>query len=117
MLRTVLGAKIHRARITSCDLEYEGSLEVDQDLLDKVDMVPGERVDIYNITNGKRFSTYLIPGERGARRIGVNGAAARLCQKGDEVIIATYRMIDESEVRSFKPKVIILDAHNKPIES
>ena len=117
MLRTVLGAKIHRATITGCDIEYEGSLEVDQDLLDKVDMLAGEKVEIYNITNGARFSTYLIPGKRGSGEVGVNGAAARLCELGDKVIIATYRMIDESEVRAFKPRIIRLDEKNNPIEA
>ena len=116
MLRIVLGAKIHRAKITGCDIEYEGSLEVDQDLLDKVDMVAGEKVDIYNITNGARFSTYLIAGKRGSGAIGVNGAAARLCEQGDKVIIATYRMIDESEARTFKPRIIRLDENNVAIE-
>jgi len=116
MLRIVLGAKIHRATITGCDIEYGGSLEVDEDLLDTVDMVADEKVDIYNITNGARFSTYLIAGERGSRDVGVNGAAARLCETGDKVIIATYRMIDESEVRTFKPRMVRLDEKNNPIE-
>ncbi len=116
MLRIVLGAKIHRATVTACDIEYEGSLEVDQDLLDRADMLPGEKVEVYNITNGARFSTYLIAGKRGSGVVGVNGAAARLCETGDKVIIAVYRMIDESEVRTFKPRIIRLDEKNDPIE-
>jgi len=116
MFRTVLGAKIHRATITACDIEYDGSLEVDQDLLNKADMLPAEKVEIYNITNGARFSTYLIAGKRGSGEVGVNGAAARLCELNDKVIIATYRMIDESEVRTFKPRIIRLDDNNDPIE-
>jgi len=117
MFRTVLGAKIHRATITACNVEYQGSLEVDQDLLDKVDMVPGEKVDLYDITNGARFSTYLIAGERGSGLVRVNGAAALLCERGDKVIIATYRIIDESEVRTFKPRIIRLDEENHLIEA
>ncbi len=116
MLRIVLGAKIHRATITACDIEYEGSLEVDQDLLDRADMLPGEKVEVYSITNGARFSTYLIAGKRGSGVVGVNGAAARLCETGDKVIAAVYRMIDESEVRTFKPRIIMLDEKNDPIE-
>jgi len=117
MLRIVLGAKLHKARVTSRSVEYEGSLEVDQDLLDKVDMIPGERIDVYNITNGARFSTYLLSGERGKRVVSVKGAAARLCEVGDEVIIAAYRMVDETEVRTFKPRTAILDERNEPVSS
>ena len=76
-----------------------------------------EQIEIYNITNGARLSTYLIPGKRGSGEVGVNGAAARLCELGDKVIIATYRMIDESEVRTFKPRIIRLDEKNDPIEA
>ena len=114
MLRIVLGGKIHRASVTSCELEYEGSLEVDQDLLDKVDIVPGEKVDVYNITNGVRFSTYMIAGKRGSKVVCVKGAAARLCEPGDKIIIVTYRMIDESEVRTFKPRILRMDEENTP---
>ena len=116
MLRIVLGSKIHRATITGCDIEYEGSIEVDEDLLDKVDMIASEKVDIYNITNGARLSTYIITGKRGSGVIGVNGAAARLCERGDKVIIAAYRMIDEAEARTFKPRIIRLDESNVAIE-
>ena len=114
MLRVVLGGKIHRASVTGCELEYEGSLEVDQDLLDKVDMVAGEKVEVYNISNGARFSTYLIAGKRESKVVCVKGAAARLCEPGDKIIIVTYRMIDESEVRTFKPRILRMEEESTP---
>lgn len=113
----VLGAKLHRATITGCDIDYEGSIEVDKDLLERVDMAPGEKVEVYNITNGARFSTYLIPGAAGSGEVGVNGAAARLCQLNDKVIIATYRLVDETEVRTFKPRIARLDDMNRVVEA
>jgi len=116
MLRTVLGAKIHRARVTDVNIDYEGSLDVDQEVLERVDMIPGERVEVYNITTGSRFTTYLIAGQRGSRMVRVNGAAARLCAVGDELIVATYRTVDESEVRMFKPRILVLDEDNNPKE-
>ncbi len=107
----VLKSKIHQARVTSKNIEYNGSITIDRDLMDKADLREYEKVEIYDIENGERFSTYVIEGERGKGEIILNGAAARKVEKGDRLIIASYAMIDKEEV--FKPRVIILDENNK----
>ncbi len=116
MLRQILLAKLHRATVTECDLNYNGSIKIDEDLLEKSGMREFERVDVFDITNGSRFSTYIIKGKRGSGIIGINGAAARLVQVGDKVIIMTYGLLDEAEMQHHKPCVVVLNANNK-IES
>lgn len=113
MLLTMMKAKLHRATVTQADLEYEGSIAIDRDLLEAAGILPHEQVDVLNITNGQRFTTYAIEAPRGSRVIGVNGAAARLVQKGDKVIIVAYCQIDAAEARNYNPGVVLLDDSNE----
>ena len=117
MLRTIFRAKIHRARVTKLDLHYHGSITIDQDLLDMVDILHNERVQIVNANNGARLETYVISGKRGSRVIGLNGPAARLAMPGDVISIISYAIADEQESRTFRPKVILLNDHNEVIET
>jgi len=112
MQLTLLKCKIHRATVTETDLEYNGSISIDQDLLDAAGILHNERVEIYNITNGQRFATYAIPAERGSKKIGINGAAAHLTDINDLVIICAYAQMNEKEARDFEPKVILVDDDN-----
>ncbi len=112
MLRTMMKSKIHRATVTQADLHYVGSVTVDEDLLDAADLLPGELVHIVDITNGARLETYTIAGERGSGVIGINGAAARLVQPGDLVILIGYAQMDTAEARAFRPSVVFVDADN-----
>nr|WP_281352309.1 aspartate 1-decarboxylase [Phytoactinopolyspora alkaliphila] len=105
-------SKIHRATVMQADLHYVGSVTVDQDLLDAADLLPGEQVDIVDITNGARLTTYAIAGERGSGVIGINGAAARLVQPGDLVILISYGMFDDAEARRLEPRVVHVDQFN-----
>jgi len=114
MQLTLLKGKIHRATITQCDLNYEGSISVDAALMERAGILPHEQVDVLNINNGARFTTYAIPAAAGSGIIGVNGAAARLAQKGDLVIIVAYARMEEAEAKSFQPRVLLVDANNKP---
>ena len=114
MQLTLLKGKIHRATITQCDLNYEGSISVDCALMERAGILPHEQVDVLNINNGERFTTYAIPAAVGSGTIGVNGAAARLAQKGDLVIIVAYARMEEAEAKSFQPRVLLVDANNKP---
>lgn len=109
-------AKLHRATVTEANLNYVGSITIDEDLLDAVDMLPNEKVQIVNNNNGARFETYIIPGKRGSGVICLNGAAARLVQEGDKVIIISYGLIEEANVRSHQPKVAVLDEHNTIVD-
>lgn len=113
MMLTMLKAKIHRATITQADLHYEGSITVDEDLLDEAGILPFEQVDVLDITNGNRFTTYTIVGERGSGIIGVNGAAARLVQPGDHCIIISYAQMSEEEAKAHSPKVLLMDDQNQ----
>ncbi|ATD65135.1 aspartate 1-decarboxylase [Neisseria weixii] len=113
MFRTMLGGKIHRATVTEADLNYVGSITVDQDLLDAAGICVNEKVAIVNNNNGERLETYTIPGERGSGVVCLNGAAARLVQKGDIVIIMSYVLLSEPEVANHEPKVVLVDEHNK----
>ncbi|MFE7262993.1 aspartate 1-decarboxylase [Streptomyces sp. NPDC057592] len=113
MFRTMLKSKIHRATVTQCDLNYVGSLTIDADLMDAADLLPGELIHLVDINNGSRLETYVIEGERGSGIIGVNGAAARLVQKGDLVIIISYAQVTDEEARSMKPSVVFVDADNR----
>jgi aspartate 1-decarboxylase len=110
MLLNVLKSKIHRAVVTGSDLNYEGSIAIDKKLIHAANMHKFEKVEIYNIDNGERFATYVIEGKKG--EISLNGAAARLVQKGDLIIIACYANIEESEMRLFKPKIVLVDKKN-----
>ena len=114
MLVTLMRAKLHRATVTQSDLEYEGSIAVDRDLLDASGIFPHEQVDVLNINTGARFTTYAIEAPRGSRTIGVNGAAARLVQRGDKVIIVTYGQLPDEEARNYAPTVVLLDDDNRP---
>lgn len=114
MLLTMMKAKLHRATVTQADLDYEGSIAVDRDLLDASGILPHEQVDVLNITNGARFTTYAIEAPRGSRVIGVNGAAARLVQKGDKVIVVSYCQMPAEEARNYAPVVVLLDDANRP---
>ncbi|MFI5235663.1 MAG: aspartate 1-decarboxylase [Gemmatimonadales bacterium] len=115
MQRHLMKSKIHRATITSADLHYEGSLTVDQDLLDAADLAEFEDVQVVNVNNGNRFNTYVIPGPRGSGVIQLNGAAARLGLAGDLVIIIAYGVVDEAEVEHFAPRVVFVDERNRVV--
>src|SRR6478672_10482283 len=112
MLVTMMKAKLHRATVTQADLDYEGSIAIDRDLLDASGILPHEQVDVLNITTGARFTTYAIEAPRGSKVIGVNGAAARLVQKNDKVIVVTYCQLDAAEARNYAPNVVLLDDGN-----
>ena len=112
MQRTLLKSKIHRARVTGADLHYEGSITLDVQLMQAANLLPNEQVDIYNVDNGQRFHTYVIPGEAGSGDVVLNGAAARLVQPGDRVIIASYAAYEDAEAREHNPVVILVDANN-----
>jgi len=111
---TLLKGKIHRAAVTQCDLHYEGSISVDSALMERAGILPHEQVDVLNINNGERFTTYAIPAPAGSGMIGINGAAARLAQKGDLVIIIAYARMTEAEAKSFAPRVVLVDEANRP---
>ena len=115
MLLTMMKAKLHRATVSQADLEYEGSIAIDRDLLDASGILPHEQVDVLNISTGARFTTYAIEAPRGSRTIGVNGAAARLAQKGDLVIIVAYARMEEAEAKSYSPRVLLVDGNNRPL--
>ncbi|UCE42902.1 MAG: aspartate 1-decarboxylase [Candidatus Aminicenantes bacterium] len=113
MKRNILKSKIHRAVVTEMDIDYEGSLIVDESLLKAADMVPFEQVHVYNITNGERFVTHIIKGEKDSGMIGVNGAAVHKASSGDVLIIAAYTLMDDEESSFFCPKVVLVDKNNK----
>ena len=112
MFRTLLGGKIHRATVTQADLNYVGSITVDEDLLDAAGILVNEKVQIVNNNNGERFETYTIAGKRGSGVICLNGAAARLVQPGDVVIIMSYVLLSEPEISAHEPKVVLVDEAN-----
>ena len=113
VLRTMFKSKIHRATVTHADLHYVGSLTVDLDLMEAADLLPGEQVAVVDVTNGARFETYLIAGERGSGVIGVNGAAARMAHEGDLVIIISYAQMGTKKARAYVPTVVHVDAQNQ----
>ncbi len=113
MRRDMLRAKVHRIKVTERDIEYEGSLSLDSELMHAADMLPFERIDVYDVDNGNRFSTYLIEGRPGSGDCCVNGAAARLVELGDKLIIAAFCSLEESEVRRHQPKLILIGEDNK----
>ncbi|WP_416969946.1 aspartate 1-decarboxylase [Streptomyces sp. 4F14] len=113
MYRTMMKSKIHRATVTQADLHYVGSLTIDADLMESADLLPGERVDIVDIDNGARLSTYVIEGPRNSGVIGINGAAARLISPGDLVIIIGYAMVTDEDAAKLEPRVVFVDGENK----
>lgn len=113
MFRTMMNGKIHRATVTEANLNYVGSITIDTDIIEAVGMAPNEKVQIVNNNNGARFETYIIPGERGSGVICVNGAAARLVQEGDIVIIISYALVPDEQVPYHEPKVAIMDSSNR----
>ena len=114
MLRMMQKSKIHRAKVTEKNLNYEGSITIDEELMKKADLLENELVQVVNINNGERFETYVIKGERGSGTIGLNGAAARLAEPGDLVIIISYALFSEGEYRG--SKVVKVDEFNRPLE-
>lgn len=117
MIYTMMHGKIHRATITEANLEYVGSITIDEDLLDAAGILPGEKVQIVNNNNGARLETYTIAGERNSGVICLNGAAARCAMKGDIVIIIAYAQMDEKEARTLKPKVVLVDENNRIVKN
>lgn len=115
MQRIMLKAKLHRVRVTHSELHYEGSCAIDDDLLDAADIREYQQIDIYNVTNGERFTTYAIRAQRGSRTISVNGAAAHKANPGDILIIASYAMYSELELQKFHPQLVYVDEHNSII--
>jgi aspartate 1-decarboxylase len=113
VLLTLMKAKLHRATVTQADLNYEGSISIDKDLLDASGILPHEQVHVLDIDNGQRFTTYAIEAPRGSRVIGVNGAAARLVQPGDKLIVIAYGQLDAAEARNYAPNVVLLDDGNE----
>jgi len=109
----MLKGKIHRARVTGADLNYEGSIEIDSSLMEAAGIVPFEQVDIWNITNGERFSTYALSAPRGSGTVAINGAAARKVQPGDEIIIAAFVSMNEKEAEQWNPKIVFVDEKNR----
>jgi len=113
MRRTMMKSKIHRATVTDSNLDYEGSITIDSQLMDKANIIPYEQVDIYNVTSGERFTTYAIRGDKDSGVICINGAAAHKAKKGDIIIIATYAIFEEQELEAFKPKKVYVDGANR----
>jgi aspartate 1-decarboxylase len=115
MKRTMMHGKIHRATVTGAFLDYEGSIALDPDLYEAAGFLPYEQVHVLNIDNGQRFVTYVIEGGRGSGEVAVNGAAARLVQVGDTIIVLAYTEMDDAEARALCPKVVLVDASNRPL--
>jgi len=111
--RTLMKSKLHRATVTIADVDYVGSVTIDRDLMDAADLLPNERVQVLDVTNGARLETYVIEGERGSGVIGINGAAAHLVHEGDIVLIVSYAELDDTEARGWESTVVLLDAENR----
>lgn len=116
MERIMLKAKLHHARVTETNLDYEGSLALDEELMQAAELRPFEKVDIYNVSNGERFSTYIIKAPKGSRTVGVYGAAAHKARAGDKLIVASYVVLGEEEIDFFMPKILVMGADNEVIE-
>lgn len=114
MKLTMFKSKLHQMAVTEANLHYEGSITIDLDLLDAANLLPYEKVQVLNITNGSRLETYTIPGERGSRVCCMNGAAARLTQVGDRIIVISYAEMTPEEARTYKPRTVVVDEHNEP---
>lgn len=115
MQLTMMKTKLHRAAVTQADLHYEGSISIDADLLDAAGILAHEQVDVLNINTGDRFTTYAIPAPRGSKAFGINGAAARLAQVGDRIIVVAYAAMDAEAARVFEPTVVLLDENNEVV--
>ncbi len=115
-MRTMLKSKIHRARVTGADIQYEGSIALDPALMEAADLLPFELVHVLDITNGSRLETYVIEGEEGSGEVVINGAAARLVQKDDLVIIVAYRTVEEEEARRLRPRLVYVDEANRIVQ-
>jgi aspartate 1-decarboxylase len=113
MQRIMLKSKLHRARVTESLLFYEGSLAIDEDLMEAADILPYEKISVFNINNGERFETYAIPGKRGSGEFCLNGAAARKGMVGDEIIVVTFCVVNEDEINQYEPTIVLLDGTNK----
>lgn len=113
MLLCILKSKLHKAVVTETNIDYVGSITIDEDLMEVSGMIPYEQVHVWNITNGSRLITYVIPGERGSGVICLNGAAAHLNRMGDRVIVGAFAQMTEEEAKTFKPKIVIVDHNNK----
>jgi aspartate 1-decarboxylase len=113
MFLTLMKSKIHRAIVTEANLNYVGSITIDEDLMDKADILLNEKVQIVNNNNGQRFETYVIPGERGSGTICLNGAAARLAHPGDVIIIISYALMEREEAKAFRPTIVLLNDNNE----
>lgn len=113
MILTLLKAKLHKAQVTHCELDYEGSCAIDTTLLQAADMLPFEQIQIYNITNGERFTTYIIAAEPGSGIISINGAAAHKASVGDRIIICAYAQMDAVAAQVFQPRLVYLDSANR----
>jgi aspartate 1-decarboxylase len=116
LYRHMMKSKIHRATVTEANLNYVGSITIDEDLMEAADLLENEKVQIVDNNNGSRLETYVIPGPRGSGVICLNGAAARLVHPGDTVIIISYAMLSQEELASHKPTVVFVDEHNKPVK-
>jgi aspartate 1-decarboxylase len=116
MFRTLLKSKIHRVAVTHCELHYEGSCAIDEDLLDAANIAENEQIHIWNINNGERFITYAIKGERGSGMISVNGSAARRASNGDLIIIAAFAQVHDDQVAGHQPQLVFVDAQNRQTE-
>lgn len=116
MFRTLLKSKIHRVAVTQCELHYEGSCAIDEDLLDAANICENEQVHIWNINNGERFITYAIKGERGSGMISVNGSAARRASQGDLLIIAAFAQVHEDQVAAHRPQLVFVNDRNQQVE-
>lgn len=116
MFINLMKSKIHRARVTEANLNYVGSITIDEDLMDIADLMKNEKVQIVNNNNGNRFETYVIPGERGSGMICLNGAAARLVHPGDVIIIISYGLFERKEAKEYNPKIVFVDENNKVME-
>ncbi len=116
-MRTMLKSKIHRAHVTETNINYEGSITIDKKLMEEADILPSEQVEVLNLNNGARFTSYAIEGKRGSGEICLNGAAARLAIKGDIIIILSYCYVDDDEAHNFIPKLVYVDSKNAIIET
>lgn len=116
MQRTMLKSKIHRATVTALELDYEGSIAIDENLMEAADLLAGEQVQVLNLQNGERFITYVIRGKRGTGQMMLNGPAARLAYKGDTIIVIAYAEMDDAEAKTFKATVVKVDAKNRIVK-
>ena len=116
-MRTMLKSKIHRARVTQLNIDYEGSITIDKKLMEEADILPYEQLQVLNINNGARFTTYAIEAEKGSGEICLNGAAARLVTKGDIIIILSYCQVEDDKAHNFLPRIVYVDAKNTIIET